>query len=92
VGEHVGGQALLAHGACVEHRDAVGERGGFAGVVRHQQRGDGRRGEQCAQLAQERSARGGIQRREGLVEHEQPRLEYERADEADALGGYEIIA
>jgi hypothetical protein len=83
--QELGGRALLHERAPPDDAEAVGERGGIADVVRHEQRGQPQLGEQVLQLAAHPCARVGVQRAERLVEQQDVGIAREAPCERDAL-------
>ncbi len=75
----------LAQPAVDQHADAVGERGGVAEVVRHEQRGEVQLREQVLQLSADDAAGLCVERRERLVEEQHGRVARQRASEGDTL-------
>ena len=74
-----------AAGARAHAEDAVGEEHRLAQIVRHQDHGDALGRMEIADHAPQLLAREGVERPEGLVEHEELRLVDERAAQRGAL-------
>ena len=82
---HVGGGSRLHHPSRAHDDDPVGEREGLLVVVGHVDRGQPGAIEQLAELTEQALAPRTVEGAERLVEHEQPRLDRERAGQRDPL-------
>ena len=79
-------RALLAQAPVDDDPDAVGQRGGVAEVVGDDQRRQRQGGEDVLQLAAHDAARVGVERRERLVEQQDPRVARQGARDAPRAG------
>ena len=82
---HLGDRALLDDPAGPHHREPVGDRERLLVVVGDHQRGGAGRAQDRAQVGGEPLAQPGVERRQRLVEQQQPRLDGQRAGQRDPL-------
>ena len=86
VGGDVGQRALLHHVTALEDDDAVGEGVGVDGIVGDHQAHPVERLEVPTQVPAHGAAGADVERRQRLVEQEDPRIGGQRPGQGDALG------
>ena len=84
-GRHLVGRPGLHHRAPLENHQCVCQSNGLEGVVRDEQSGASERRELPGQLTSHLCPDRDVERRERLVQQQQPRLGGQRPEECDAL-------